>query len=268
MSKVEFTFSTFPHYFQKHGWLDPKPDGSHMKMAILLLWIFNRCSSETRKVYHDHKEIELGPYEFIFGRAKCAEQTGLGEREVRSRLFWMLEAKIIEKATSKSTSKFTVYKILTEAFSEKTDQQKVQQPTSNRPATDHNKEEEEDKKKKKRESVAAAPAPTQISLRELVTMKVEEFAKLQASIPAQQLEWMLDKLDYYLAKPTTKRAKGASCYSYFRKGGWLLDAWEDHRSKAARSPYGSSATPIIPFFPMMSDEQVDSALVAKIERDQ
>lgn len=262
MSKIEFTFSTLPHYFRQHGWLDPKPDGSHMKMITLLWWIFDRCSSEPRRVFHDHKQVDLDPYEFIFGRVKCSEQTGLTEKEIRGRLDWMVEAKILEKTASKTANKFTVYRWLTESFSENKGQQKGEQRASRGPAEGHNKEEEEDKKKKKSE-VAVAPASTQIFYRELVNLKLEEFESLKSKFAAEQLDWMLDKLNFYLSTTTKKRAKGASCYAYFKKGSWLLTAYEEHKSKATR-PSFASAGPIIPFLPELSDDRVDPALAARL----
>jgi len=134
MSKIEFTFSTFPHYFRKNGWLDPKPDGSHFKMLSLLMWIFENCSSEDRNKFHDHKLINLKPYHFIFARDRCYQETGLTEDEVRTRLKWMVKSKIVEKSPDSIPNRFTIYRVMTETFFE-TRPQLETNPVPNRSPT-------------------------------------------------------------------------------------------------------------------------------------
>ena len=143
MSSLNFPFIPIPRYFLEHDWFKPRKDGGHLKCLMFVWWCFGRCSSQKRTIFHDHKEIELEPFEFIFGRSVCSEQTGLTDREIRVQQFHLLEAKKLEKVTSKTTSKFSVYRWLTESFSENNDQQNDQQTTSRRPQSRRKKKEKE-----------------------------------------------------------------------------------------------------------------------------
>jgi hypothetical protein len=91
----------------------------------------------------DHKqvvgfqEIILQPGQFIFGRLKAAEETGLSERNIRTCSAFL---KKCGNLTIKATNKFSIVSIVNWDTYQKndgeTDQQSDQQVTSNRPATD------------------------------------------------------------------------------------------------------------------------------------
>jgi hypothetical protein len=136
MSKINYSFTPIPNYFFDNGWFE------NPKMAKFILWAFRRCSSVRQEKYFDHKLVVLEPFEFIFGRRICSEETGLTEQEIRTiinQLKTTQIGEILKKSTSKSTSKFSVYKWSTELFSENINQQINQQVTSNQPASNHNK---------------------------------------------------------------------------------------------------------------------------------
>ncbi len=142
MSQIPYNFPLpIPNYLWKHDWFKPEPTGKYFKRLYFVQWCLSRCSTKKRTIFFSHKFIELEPFEFIFGRHICSQETGLSEREIRTMIDQLNTIKsrpTLEKSTSKSTSKFTVFKIVTDNFNEIIDQQKDQQPTSNRPATDHN----------------------------------------------------------------------------------------------------------------------------------
>lgn len=118
LNKIPFQFEYNPNYFRKNDWFKPKPNGDHFKMYFLIGWCFARCSLKKRKMFVDHKEIELDPYEFVFGLPTCSEQTGLSIMEIRNRLKTLISSGHLEKSTGKSTGKFTIYKWIPESFCE------------------------------------------------------------------------------------------------------------------------------------------------------
>lgn len=130
--KINYSFTPIPNYFRDHGWFK-KPN-----CVAFVTWAFSRCSTVQRKVFHDHKEITLDPFEFISGRTTCSEETGLTDHQIRVQQNHLLLAGLLEKTSSKTTNKFTVYKWLTIRFSEDINQQNVQQTSSRRPADVHN----------------------------------------------------------------------------------------------------------------------------------
>lgn len=136
MSEIPYYFDTpIPRYFRENGWF------KNPKMLIFLHWAFARCSTEKRVIYHIQKAIELDPFEFIFGRRICSEETGLTENEIRSCIHQLNHTPFgtfLQKATSKSTNKYTVYKWSITGFSKTNNQQRNQQTTS-RPPADHHK---------------------------------------------------------------------------------------------------------------------------------
>lgn len=150
MSKIPYYFETpVPTYFRKNGWFTPRKDGGHLRMIVFLNWCFSRCNAERRRVFHDHKEIQLEPFEFIFGRRVCSEETGLTEMEIRTIINQLIShpnGPILEKTTNSVTNRFTCYKWVTERFSENNNQQNNQPPTNRQP-TDNHKLEERNKNK-------------------------------------------------------------------------------------------------------------------------
>lgn len=138
MSKIPFRFIPVPQYFFDNGWLK-NPNNSSF-----ILWCFSRCSNERRNVCWDRKNITLEPYQFIFGRKKCSEETGLTENEIRTQQLSMESAGFLKKATNKTPNRFTIYEWSTEVFSEN-DHQQNHQLTTNRPPTDHHKQEQRTK---------------------------------------------------------------------------------------------------------------------------
>ena len=151
-NKIPYFFDTpIPIYFRSNGWFQPRKDGRHLKIMNFLIWSFSRCSTQKRVVFHDHKEISLEPYEFIFGINKCSEETGLSVQEIKTiinQLFSIQNGSLLEKTTNSVTNRFTCYKWVTSHFSENTNQLINQPPTNRQPTANHN---IEDRSKKKEE---------------------------------------------------------------------------------------------------------------------
>ncbi len=130
--KIPYQFDPIPTYFRQNGWF------KNINCMAYICWAFSRCSSTSRKTYFNHKQIELGPFEYISGRDACSREIGISPQNIRTVQNQLTKGGLLEKLTTKSTSKFTVYRWVTERFSENINQQINQQLTSNQPATNHN----------------------------------------------------------------------------------------------------------------------------------
>lgn len=138
MSQIPFRFDHKPHYFRDNGWFKPKKDGSHIKRLLFIDWAFSRCWAIEREIFHDNKKIILKPYQFIFGRRVCSEETGLTEDEVRTQVFSMQKAGFLKNAPNKTPSRFTIYEWVEEAFSENNPQVNPQLTPKSPPSQPHN----------------------------------------------------------------------------------------------------------------------------------
>ncbi len=134
MSEIPYNFIPIPNYFRDHGWF------KNHNCLIFVLWAFSRCSTKTRKIFHDHKEIILDPFEFISGLNTCADETGLTVQQIRTTVKNLVFSEILKKSTSKTTSKFSVYKWNTDVFSETVNKQNNTQLTRNQHAPNNNQE--------------------------------------------------------------------------------------------------------------------------------
>lgn len=145
MSKIPFYFSPpTPKFFRDKGLL------KNPKNLAFVTWCFERCFHEERIIFHDNAKITLEPYQFIFGRMVCSNETGLTENEVRTQQekwenYGYLK-KITGKTTNKTTKRFTVYEwVLTDIIKNDHQQnhQQNHQVTTKRPPSDHHNQEEE-----------------------------------------------------------------------------------------------------------------------------
>jgi hypothetical protein len=132
MSKIPFSFDITPSYFRKNGWF--KCDNTFKFVS----WCFSRCSSIEKTILHDNQTHKLKPFQFIFGRYKCSEETNMSEREVRTQQKLMENSGLLKKSPNKTPNRFTIYEWVTDRFSESNDQVKDQQTTNRRPTDDHN----------------------------------------------------------------------------------------------------------------------------------
>ena len=122
IAKIPFTFTAIPEYFYTSGWLPLDNPEKFTKMMIFLHWSFGKCTAYPKRVPFDGKMIDLGPFEFIHGRTKSAAECGLTEGQLRNQLKIHLSAKFIEKAPTSTTSRFTVYRWVTDNFYENNNQ--------------------------------------------------------------------------------------------------------------------------------------------------
>jgi len=96
------------------------------------------------------QEIELNPGQFIFGRNKCAEETGLSEQNIRTCVQFLNPSEL----TIKPTNKFSVGTIINWGGYQSDKKENNQQITNNQPASNQqvttNKNDKNDKNDKKK----------------------------------------------------------------------------------------------------------------------
>lgn len=127
MSDTPFFYhSPTPRYFRDNG-LFKNP-----KNKAFVDWCFERCCPETREIFHDNQKLTLHPYQFIFGRAVCMEETGLTEDEIRTQQKRWEKQGFLKKAPNKTPNRFTVYEWVLTCFI-KTNPQQNPRCTPNKP---------------------------------------------------------------------------------------------------------------------------------------
>lgn len=120
-----------------------------------VLWCFwcyclMKASHKPTKVLIGFQEVFLQKGQFIFGRKKCSKELNTSERSVRTCLHTL---KTTNNLTIKTTNKFSIITVVNwELYQDddrktghQNDHQSDQQPTNNRPTTDHIQECKEDK---------------------------------------------------------------------------------------------------------------------------
>src|SRR5690349_500296 len=113
MSKIEYRFRAIPDEFLTDEFIDDPI------MMRFIRWIFQRVSHEPSSIPLKKygKNIELDPYEFIFGRDKCAIEAKISPKQVQIRMDQLKGLGYLQKVVSKTVSTFTVYKLVTDSFS-------------------------------------------------------------------------------------------------------------------------------------------------------
>lgn len=122
------------------------------KIFILICWMFGRVAFIRRSIPINSKLLELEPGEFLFGRNACSKETGISEQSIRTAIKSFLAQGMLTKVTSKSTNKFTVYRLVWSNFSEASNHQNNQLATISQPRNNHNQEKEIEKENQQQEN--------------------------------------------------------------------------------------------------------------------
>jgi hypothetical protein len=122
MSKIPYIFSAIPKELLTDEFL------MDIGMMKFIRWMFDRISFNKTSIplKRQSKHLELEPMEFMFGRSACAKQTGLSLKKVQISINQLIFLGYVEKRVSKSSSTFSVYTLVSEAFG-KTQGQHVDQ---------------------------------------------------------------------------------------------------------------------------------------------
>ena len=123
VSNIPYNFRAIPDEFLTDDFLDDPI------MMRFIRWMFKRISSKPTIIpmKHNKMTLELEPFEFVYGRGKCAEQAGISLKQSESRLGQLVGQHFVSKVGSKSGSTFSVYRLVTTSFVQNTGQQVGQQ---------------------------------------------------------------------------------------------------------------------------------------------
>lgn len=130
MSEIPYYFETpVPKYFRETGWF------SNINTILFITWAFSKCSTQSRKVVMDGKEITLAPFEFIAGRLSSPKECHLSEEAFRHQLNTQLKVGLLKKTPNSAPNRFSCYIWVTDRFC-KSNPQLNPQPTPNSPPTE------------------------------------------------------------------------------------------------------------------------------------
>jgi len=123
MSNIPYVFRPIPEEFLTDDFLDDP------LMMRLIRYIMKQISPHPQKIPLKNKKkiLELEPFEFMYGRKACMKQTGLTERNARTRIVQLVELFFVEKVSIKSSSTYSVYRLVTGSFIKNNVQQNVTQ---------------------------------------------------------------------------------------------------------------------------------------------
>lgn len=105
MSKLPYSFLAIPHEFLTEDFLrDPV-------MMRFIVWMIKRISPDPALVPLKGKgqQLLLEPFEFMFGREKCAIAAGMSLKNVYTRLKQLTGLGYLKKVDSKSSSTYSVF---------------------------------------------------------------------------------------------------------------------------------------------------------------
>lgn len=144
-----------------------------------------KANHKSEVIIWNKKEMIIERGSFITGRKKAAKETGLSEQNIRTASTTLLSLGMIEKSTSKSTSKFTYLTICNydkwNPPQTKTNHETNQQPTSNQPATNQqlttNKKYKNDKNVKKKEKAFCSEQSETVSEQQKYKFEQYEWGK-------------------------------------------------------------------------------------------
>lgn len=143
---IPFPFTALPKMICTHEFFhDPQ-------FLCFCVWIFSRITYAKKIIHFNGSTIFLEKGEFVFGRKKCNEETGISEQTIRTYLKRLIRVGLIENVTVKSTNKYSVHRVCLEHFEEITNQQNHHGLTISQPSTNHKQEKEQDVKECKRDA--------------------------------------------------------------------------------------------------------------------
>ncbi len=144
MHKIPYVFRAIPDEFLTEDFL------SDPIMIRLIAWMMKRIYTYPHKIAlkRSAKHLLLEPFEFIYGRDKCAKDANISPNNARTRLKQLMGLGYIEEVVAKSTSTFSVYRLVTTAFKQNFSQQPNQHSDQQEDQLVHHKRKTEIKKDK------------------------------------------------------------------------------------------------------------------------
>lgn len=193
------------------------------KLFRILAWAFHRTAFESKTYLIYNQWISLTCGEFVFGRKKCSEDTRISEQSIRTVLNQLTNQQMLVKVTSKSTSKFSVYRWVWNSFPEIANQQKNRRLTAIQPQVNHKQEQELDKESKQGKTASfkdsAAAFFSKVALDEQLKVKLSD-------LPSEEQKAIIQLF--------TKRMKKKAITN---PGGWLAQCIKKGWHKAQEETF-------------------------------
>ncbi len=191
-------------------------------------WCLLKGSHKIHKIMVGYQEIELKPGQFIFGRKKCAEETGLSEQNIRTCLRILNDTEL----TIKPTNKFSIGTIINwkdyQISQNETNQQvTIKQPASNQQVTTNKNVNNEKNVNKKKYSEQFLKFYSAYPLKKSKAKAFEAWEKHRpdigvclAAIQSQEIE------------KSFLKAEGQFCPEWKYPATWInQQCWEDETEK-------------------------------------
>jgi hypothetical protein len=115
MSIPYFFDTPIPKYFREKGYFSTK-NKLHVKNLLFITWAFSRCQTKNHTVLHDGREINLAPFEFIFGRLACSEESGLTDDEVRYQIREHRSSGLLKETDNSVKCRYSCFRWCVELF--------------------------------------------------------------------------------------------------------------------------------------------------------
>lgn len=195
-------------------------DGDMIKnhsLWIFWTWCLLKASHKKHKQLIGYQEIWLEPGQFVFGRSKAAEETGLSEQTIRT---CIKSLKSTGNVTSKVTSKFTVITIANWTYYQSSEDESTSKVTSkstnDQPATNQqlttNKNVKKGKKGKKSTKITTKENTLSLENRKRLKVYFDELEKQEKELKRkkdrERKKFLFDSFDdFWRTYPGTKTAK-------------------------------------------------------------
>lgn len=131
--QIPFYFDPIPTFFRNKGFFKPKKNMSHLIDYFLIGLFISRCRRKPHSEYFDGKLFHLEAFEFVCGREKVSQETGIPENVIRHRLETWQNQGLLKKSANSIPNRITFYIWSTEVFSEHNHQLNHQQTTNSPP---------------------------------------------------------------------------------------------------------------------------------------
>lgn len=113
-SPILYRFAPVPFEFFSEEFVE---DHAMMRFVACMMC---RISPYPKKIplKNSHKHLLLDAFEFMYGRIKFSKEAGITEKNARTRLRQLIGLGYIEEVANKRASSYTVYRIVTTAFTQ------------------------------------------------------------------------------------------------------------------------------------------------------
>lgn len=123
---LPYCFLAIPHEMLTNAFLkDPI-------MIRFVVWMMHRVRPFPNQIPIKNRrmQLKLDPFEFMFGRMKCAEEAGISQKNARTRLEQLIGLGYVEEVAHKRDSNYTVYRLVKTAFKQNSGQHNGQETDS------------------------------------------------------------------------------------------------------------------------------------------